>query len=371
MPQDPYAAFAAPAPADPYAAFQSPSAQRSQKRKSLLDNTLVDAGEIGAPAPEDPSYARFKENHPVLSSILRGVSTMGMPSPAPMELVGSGASPAMALLGAVGSRVGESTPVKFLKDIGTKYKNLTTPEASGVPKVEPFQLTPSGNMPVPPAPPGPPAPVGFEEAMRLGQRPLFALDDLIDPVTPPHSPTFIPGQPSLAPRSPLGRLTPQDLLELYGPAPKPFTLSAPGQLPHSTQSPLLDLGPKDLGWSGFEPEQFIPPKGPIGGVKLASPIPSSPTTPAIKGEQLSMLTPGQSQLPSITKFELNRMAHARAQELSFPGSPAGKNGHPILSSIAKQHYGVGSWNDLSVDQMRAVHDFLDTQRRLPSLGELK
>lgn len=70
------------------------------------------------------------------------------------------------------------------------------------------------------------------------------------------------------------------------------------------------------------------------------------------------------------KFELNRMCHARAQELHLFGSPAGQSGHPQLSLAARMHFGVQSWSDLDVDQMRKIHDFMDTHRRLPAKGEL-
>lgn len=72
----------------------------------------------------------------------------------------------------------------------------------------------------------------------------------------------------------------------------------------------------------------------------------------------------------LTKFEMNRMAHARAQELWLPGSPAGQNGHPQLTAMAKMHFGKHSWSDLDVDQMRKIYEHLDTNKRLPKKGEL-
>lgn len=75
-------------------------------------------------------------------------------------------------------------------------------------------------------------------------------------------------------------------------------------------------------------------------------------------------------LKPADKFELNRMIHARAQELELPGSPAGKNGHPALSSAAKIHFGVGSFSHLNATQIRKLYDFLDTNRRLPIRGEI-
>jgi len=64
------------------------------------------------------------------------------------------------------------------------------------------------------------------------------------------------------------------------------------------------------------------------------------------------------------------MLHARAQELNLPGSPAGKNGHQMLSLAARSHYGVKSLSELNEAQMRAMYDFLDSKRRLPVKGEL-
>ena len=75
-------------------------------------------------------------------------------------------------------------------------------------------------------------------------------------------------------------------------------------------------------------------------------------------------------LKPIDKFEMNRMAHARAQELHLPGSPPGQNGHKQLSFAARLNFGVKSWSDLDVDQMRKVYDFLDAKKRLPVRGEL-
>ena len=72
----------------------------------------------------------------------------------------------------------------------------------------------------------------------------------------------------------------------------------------------------------------------------------------------------------LDKFEMNRMAHARAQELDLPGSPAGRNAHHLLSNAARILYGVNSWSLLDVDQMKQVHDFMDRFRRLPVRGEL-
>ena len=78
-----------------------------------------------------------------------------------------------------------------------------------------------------------------------------------------------------------------------------------------------------------------------------------------------------SPLDPIDKMEMNRMAHARAQELRLPGSPPGKNGHRNLSIAANNLYGVRSWSDLNVDQMKKIYTFLDDRKRLPVQGELR
>lgn len=75
-------------------------------------------------------------------------------------------------------------------------------------------------------------------------------------------------------------------------------------------------------------------------------------------------------LKPAEKFELNRMIHARAQELELPGSPAGKNGHSQLSLAAKLHFGVGSFSHLTAPQMRKLYDFMDAKRRMPIKGEI-
>ena len=68
----------------------------------------------------------------------------------------------------------------------------------------------------------------------------------------------------------------------------------------------------------------------------------------------------------VDRFELNRMCHARAQELKLPNSPAGKSGHPNLSQCAKDVFGVDSWSKLEAAQMRQIFDFMDQHERLPS-----
>ncbi len=75
-------------------------------------------------------------------------------------------------------------------------------------------------------------------------------------------------------------------------------------------------------------------------------------------------------MPPIDRFELNRMIHARAQELALPGSPAGKNGHQMLSLAAKSHFGTKSFSELSLENMRKLYDFMDSRRRLPVKGEI-
>ena len=75
------------------------------------------------------------------------------------------------------------------------------------------------------------------------------------------------------------------------------------------------------------------------------------------------------QLPPVDRFELNRMAHARAQELHLFGSPAGQSGHPQLHDAAMQHFGK-RWSQLDVGEMRKLYDFLDSRGRLPKKGEL-
>ena len=75
-------------------------------------------------------------------------------------------------------------------------------------------------------------------------------------------------------------------------------------------------------------------------------------------------------MEELTKFEMNRMAHARAQETHLFGSPPGKSGHKNLSYAAMQNYGVKSWSDLTVHQMKSIYEYLDRHKRLPAKGEL-
>ena len=123
------------------------------------------------------------------------------------------------------------------------------------------------------------------------------------------------------------------------------------------------------------PELNIPkvealPSGRIPGKPVAQPPTAQAPAPQV-GEPTVPLSETMKTLPSINKFEMNRMAHARAQELELPGSPAGKNGHANLSQLAKDVFGKKSWSDLTVEQMRDVYDFMDSQKRLPKYGEIK
>jgi hypothetical protein len=81
--------------------------------------------------------------------------------------------------------------------------------------------------------------------------------------------------------------------------------------------------------------------------------------------------PKGSALEPIDKFEMNRLIHARAQEFELPGSPAGKNAHAQLSQAAKDAFGVKSFSDLDVKQMRELYDFLEKHNRLPGPRELR
>lgn len=109
----------------------------------------------------------------------------------------------------------------------------------------------------------------------------------------------------------------------------------------------------------------IPRKGYVPPVEEAN-LPAN-TTP-VEGEATMS---GSSPLAPIDKFEMNRLAHARAQEVELPGSPAGKSGHAQLSKAALDNFGVKSWSDLSVGQMRQIHDFIDKFKRAPAKGDLK
>lgn len=80
---------------------------------------------------------------------------------------------------------------------------------------------------------------------------------------------------------------------------------------------------------------------------------------------------GQGKLPPLEKFEMNRMAHARAQELHLPGSPKGKSGHDQLSWAARANFQVDSWSKLEPEQMKQVYEFMENHGRMPGVGELR
>jgi hypothetical protein len=77
------------------------------------------------------------------------------------------------------------------------------------------------------------------------------------------------------------------------------------------------------------------------------------------------------ELPPPTKLELTRMAHARAQELHLPGSPAGVNGHSNLTRAARSNFKVTHWSELKLEDMKRIIEYMDERRRLPEGGELK
>lgn len=115
-----------------------------------------------------------------------------------------------------------------------------------------------------------------------------------------------------------------------------------------------------------------PPMGMDAEGNMRATLPSGRQVgPAPVQQRVEPMPQPQTGLPPIDKFEMNRMAHARAQEMELPGSPSGKSGHAALSQAAKDIYGVKSWSDMNVEQMRAVHDFLEKNKRLPVKGEIK
>lgn len=106
----------------------------------------------------------------------------------------------------------------------------------------------------------------------------------------------------------------------------------------------------------------VPPEGPSFGpnrgpnpARMPPRIQIDPEATAAQG------APNGPAQPAFSWAEMNRMVHARAHEMELPGSPAGTNGHPNLSEIAKKVYGVKSWGNLSVDQMNEVLNSLTGQ----------
>lgn len=144
-----------------------------------------------------------------------------------------------------------------------------------------------------------------------------------------------------------------------------------------TAAPLPTVPP--VAWHTPEPATPLPTIPPVPGpnrfAPSAQPIPQTAPIPPVQFNNrfASPEAEGES-LPGIqplSKFEMNRMAHARAQEMNLPGSPAKTSGHPQLSQAAKDVYGVGSWSDLSTEQMKSIHNFMDANKRMPVKGELK
>lgn len=172
-----------------------------------------------------------------------------------------------------------------------------------------------------------------------------------EPIGPIPQPQFQTRSAPLpvAPRAPAWMNSPDIQTNIPDLSPIPQTSFPSGRTP-GPAAPSQNI-PRQPVW---ERNTLIPAAQP--STSPLSPVaqPASAAIPPV-GESMTQPKP----LPPIDKFEMNRMAHARAQELDLPGSPSGKSGHSHLSAIAKKKFGVDSWSKLSTEQMRQIHDELD------------
>ena len=96
-----------------------------------------------------------------------------------------------------------------------------------------------------------------------------------------------------------------------------------------------------------------------------SPVQATSPIQPINASEGSMPTVQSVKHPAA-HTDLIRQAHALAQELDLPGSPAGTNGHPILSKAARDVYGVNSYSKLSYEQKLALHEYMLTNHTAPT-----
>ncbi len=151
------------------------------------------------------------------------------------------------------------------------------------------------------------------------------------------------------------------------PMPSPEPIEAPSESEPSTSTQGAAIPPQVAATpAGEAPPAVSRETAEIPNKTGVMPPPEAMSESALPTRQQ------MAPLPEIDKFEMNRLAHARAQELDLPGSPAGKQGHPNLSQAAKAIYGVKSWSELDVPQMRAIYEFMDTNGDVPhSLDDLR
>lgn len=82
-----------------------------------------------------------------------------------------------------------------------------------------------------------------------------------------------------------------------------------------------------------------------------------------KASAPSPQAPAQSApfLPALDRVEMNRMLHAKAQNLNLPNSPPGvKAPGGFFGGLAREHFQT-PYESLSLDQMKQLYDLLDTK----------
>lgn len=148
-----------------------------------------------------------------------------------------------------------------------------------------------------------------------------------------------------------------------------------GQLPSGRvpgqPKPSAPAQPRSPIWEGM-PDQMphaLPEVKPIASSLPSGRVPGK--TAFDLAEERNMVNAPAEPLRPIEQFEMNRMMHARAQEMNLPGSPAGKSAHPQLRKVAREVFGESSWSKLDAKQIRKVYDFLEAKKRLPIAGEIE
>jgi hypothetical protein len=274
-----------------------------------------------------PDIAAAAPRGSTISSTARG-AWQGMKAPpvdipltAALEALGvSSGHPMLGALGAIPKAIGA---VKGAAKGFAERPSVTPPALPGI-WDQPGRMDPSTfpgmNMPLEPAPvQGPTV-----------QRGAPAWEDFQGPMRPNELPDLSPIPQSFQ-QFPSGRI--------------------PGPLPES-----LPPEPRVPIWQGKTTG------GPISQAPTAQSAPAPIAQPQLL--DLSQTPTMQNRMTPIQ--EANRAAHGVAQELELPGSPAGKSGHAQLSMTAKKVFGVPSWSMLSADQMSAIHNYLLTNKKLPT-----
>jgi hypothetical protein len=188
------------------------------------------------------------------------------------------------------------------------------------------------------------------------------------PPTPPN-----PASPSLKPVLPFsrefwhyGKATPtfwggKSLPEVPG-AAAPAQAAAPAA-PVEPVTPQVSLDDIALGQTGKKFARLSPDdQASVRDLfQRINKVPAGNAAPAATPAPQTA-RPAQSPpfLPALDRVEMNRMLHAKAQQLNLPGSPPGVRAPGFLGGLAREHF-QKPYESLNLDQMKQLYNLLDTK----------